>query len=91
MQYIGKVPASDTNRYEGDYGNELSLGGDPTFSDIQLTPSEAWSIDAKLDDGLPATGKIATYELSGANCSNITSYNISYTSQACSLVFKNMW
>jgi prepilin-type N-terminal cleavage/methylation domain-containing protein len=58
-----------------------------------LTPSEAFSIDSKFDDGLPATGKIQTVSHSVLpDCTTSTSsltatYNLLFASTACGLMF----
>ena len=48
--------------FNGDYGHTLFFGNHyygMTFTwDRVLRPEEAWNIDAKIDDGKPATGKV---------------------------------
>lgn len=47
--------------FNGAYGNTLLLGGqDVAIEPIQrvLRPEEAWNLDAKIDDGMPAVGKV---------------------------------
>jgi hypothetical protein len=67
-----------------------------------LLPTEVWNIDKKIDDGLPGSGKVLTWEISGVNCNNVAAsnavalsqtatYNLTYTSKSCSIIFKNMW
>ena len=60
-----------------------------------ITPTESFTIDSKIDDGIPGTGKVLSGSRSSAampNC-NTTSvqataqYNTSYSGVACSLVF----
>lgn len=90
---------SDGALWGDQYGHVLTLGkafpsgGTYTIGAI-LTPTEALSLDQKIDDGAPGTGKIRPFRTSVlADCTaNDTSktaatYKTSYTSQACSLLF----
>ena len=67
-------------------GSGLTLG--PT-----IKPEDAYNLDVKADDGLPATGRIMTnmygntFSPNCANSSN-TGYNLSITTNACSLIYK---
>ncbi len=69
-----------------------------------LRPEEAWNIDAKMDDGKPATGNIRTYESNaeGTHCSDTapsTTVSLNATAQydlqnnnfVCGLVFVNAY
>ena len=55
-------PSGDTGYFDGDYGNVLRIGapatGDSAPNTPILLPEEAWGIDKKVDDGLPAMGKV---------------------------------
>jgi prepilin-type N-terminal cleavage/methylation domain-containing protein len=56
---------TSTTYFEGNYGLVLTYGGNvsnalPTAA--VFNASEAWSLDSKLDDGMPGTGGIMTYE-----------------------------
>ena len=66
-----------------------------------MTPAEDWNIDTKMDDGNPVTGQIV---VTGPGTTTITdctdaaastattaNYNLSNTSKACALVFKNQF
>ncbi|MBN8543813.1 MAG: prepilin-type N-terminal cleavage/methylation domain-containing protein [Alphaproteobacteria bacterium] len=45
--------------FDGDYGNVLYNGANNAGTTIgNVNPSEAWNIDTKMDDGLPAQGKL---------------------------------
>lgn len=81
-------------------GNHLIFGAPSTTypkatNDPILTPEEAARIDAKLDDGIPSTGRIVTFRPSGAlaSCVNIMGdandandiYDLTYTKAACEL------
>jgi prepilin-type N-terminal cleavage/methylation domain-containing protein len=58
-----------------------------------LTPAEAASLDSKLDDGLPAYGRIVTYQsVTAPNCTtsdtaSSSQYNTTYSKLACPLAF----
>jgi prepilin-type N-terminal cleavage/methylation domain-containing protein len=104
--FSGIVPITSTAMFEGgDYGNSLVFNqGTVTIANpyaLVLTPSEAWGIDRKIDDGLPGVGKMVTRERNGVNCNTLAasaitpaasySYNLSHEGIACELEFKNMW
>ena len=63
--YVGPVDVTSTTFFEGNYSNVFYFGGvqpnDDTYKAI-LTPTEAWNIDTKLDDGAAGTGRITTLE-----------------------------
>lgn len=99
--YIGwRYISGATGLFDGNYGNALVFGGLTPAADPHaavLTPEEAWGIDTKLDDGLPAMGVVASR--TRASCTNATAavadsdnfdavYNLGNTSKACALVFK---
>jgi prepilin-type N-terminal cleavage/methylation domain-containing protein len=98
----GTVPLSETDFFEGVYGNSLSYRNHKGIvSTDPLKPTEAWNIDKKLDDGLPGVGNIVTLERDGVNCNTLAAdaktpaasytYNLNHTGNACNLEFKNMW
>lgn len=78
--------------FDGAYNNSLVL---PQL----LLPEEAWNIDTKLDDGKPATGKIAVYSTptiptctDGANSAALTAnYLLTGTSKTCGLAFRQQF
>ena len=86
-----------------DYGNVLSIGtrraGWWNMSPA-ITPEEAWNVDTKMDDGLPAQGKVIAAELGATLCYNgsyaacnrlptdVTDYDLDNTATICSLIFK---
>ena len=55
-----------------------------------LSPSEAYDIDKKVDDGLPGNGKVIAQAngTTGTCSSSATAYNITATDLYCALVFK---
>jgi prepilin-type N-terminal cleavage/methylation domain-containing protein len=85
--------------FQGSYGNVLIFGGvSNTFltSGPILTADQAASLDGKIDDGLPGTGKVRSFNTSGssytpscATSSNPTTatYNVSASGRLCSLIF----
>jgi hypothetical protein len=60
----GNLTAPSATRFAGKYGN-LIVFGTATDNDITdnpaLTPTEMWGIDKKMDDGLPAQGKLLSF------------------------------
>lgn len=89
---------TESSRFPGFYGNILLYGrrssGAITNGAI-LTPDQAAGIDAKMDDGLPATGKVRAY-MSGSAINSACSttavvstaaYNVSVATPQCSLIF----
>ncbi len=106
-RYIGTITTADANFYEGNYGNALIFAKSTTLSAPAavsglLKAEEAWNIDTKMDDGLPATGAVVSLENQGAvtpgGCGNLataatslaaSAYDLPNTSRtACSLLFK---
>jgi hypothetical protein len=77
-----------------EFGNPLSTANAITAAENPLMkPEDAWNIDSKLDDGLPASGKVMV-RMWGNNCTTSVSatdytgqYKLSYSAIACSLVF----
>jgi prepilin-type N-terminal cleavage/methylation domain-containing protein len=88
-----------SNLFPGFYGNAIQFGSTRSGVDVVnypiLTPDQAGAVDTKMDDGLPATGKVRTYISSasyGLNCTtsddpSTAVYNVTYTSVACPLIF----
>jgi len=79
--FIGRVSLGEP------YPSGLSLGS--------LTGKEAWSIDAKMDDGTPTgggndTGKIRSFqdEYGGTSCINTGAYNLENDSISCVMGFQ---
>ena len=64
--YLGTIVAINWGEYQGTYNNLMYLGtagnlGAGNF----LTPTEAWNIDTKIDDGRPGLGAIYTWRATG--------------------------
>lgn len=95
--FIGYVGSDDGTRdmYAGVYGHALYLGGrdlTATFLAPSLTAVEAQALDAKTDDGLPATGNIRTMTpVDLPNCATSNLQTAAYTTNssglACYLIF----
>lgn len=92
--------SANATQYDQALNNFLALGA-PISGDItkgaSLTPSEAWQIDTKMDNGLPATGRVVTLKpASLATCAlnpdsptdtndGNDTYNRTYGKKSCSL------
>jgi prepilin-type N-terminal cleavage/methylation domain-containing protein len=90
------LTTTDATLWGDQYGHVFTLGGDTTnvTNAPVLSPSDALSIDQKIDDGLPGRGSVRARRTAvEANCTaNDTSqdaatYNTAYTKSACSLLF----
>jgi hypothetical protein len=94
----------NSSMYTVAYGNVLKFGGVMSGGTTQaaiLTPEEAWGIDKKVDDGLPARGKlIARYwnnacaaadDGSSANDDLNASYRLTDKSVQCALIFRQLF
>ncbi len=97
--YTGSVSGS-SYRFNGEYGHSLTFTGKTASNSYILTPIEGWSIDNKIDDGKPATGKVAhtspvvtldqcTDTASNTNLS--ANYLLDGSSTRCSLIFRNQF
>ncbi len=66
--------SSDSYHFDGDLGNVILVGKNKAAAENSgrfLSPQEAWSVDKKLDDGIPATGGITPF--SWGTCTNAAS------------------
>lgn len=86
-----------TSGYYVEYGtdgfatnNVLRFGrpSDVSTIDNSVTPDDARNIDAKIDDGLPASGNVRTTTASTANCKSATAYLIQNPVMECGLAFR---
>ncbi|MCH2546853.1 MAG: prepilin-type N-terminal cleavage/methylation domain-containing protein [Alphaproteobacteria bacterium] len=98
MFYIGAVESS-AQYFDGSYGHALFVGkasATSTPNTAFLTADEAWGLDKKYDDGLPARGNIVS-KWAASNChdgSSVTDFDANYirtntTSDVCPLIFRN--
>lgn len=91
-----------TQSYAINYGNHFRFGaqnGDRPTDEPLLTPADAWNLDTKIDDGLPAKGNvIARYwnnacskadDGSHASANFEASYKLEDETIQCSLMIKN--
>jgi prepilin-type N-terminal cleavage/methylation domain-containing protein len=91
---------SNTSLWADQYGHLLNFGAlnYPTYTTgAAITPADALSIDAKIDDGMPGTGKVRAWRTSVLpDCTNETGphntqftaiYNTTFPRAACALVF----
>ncbi len=91
--------------YSGNYGVIIEFGGIPDNNETAvksaISTEGAYYIDTKMDDGLPATGRIVTWRhgngwLSGVTsnlCANVgdTAYDFTQKGIQCSLVLRNVF
>ena len=98
------LTASDPSVYMLDYGNHL-LVGRATSNNSPVarvfTPEEAWNIDTKLDDGVPARGKVIARNWnnicarandgSSASDDYDTSYRLNDSAVSCLLYFRQLF
>ncbi len=102
---LGSRAISDIDYFEGTHINELRIlspGITAAERDAQLTPSEAWNIDKKIDDGLPGLGNMVTYERNGAPCNTLdasstvaiagtATYNVTNPNKTCRPNFRYLF
>lgn len=63
--------SGDVRVFDGNYGHSLFFAGDhggPSWPDwATMTPEDAWNVDMKVDDGMPAQGKVRALHDADAN------------------------
>ncbi len=79
-------------------GNYIELSAIP--ANPSLSPSDAWSIDSKIDDGKPAYGKVVSRywndlctsaDSGGSSATNLAaSYRVTDTALRCNVLFRNL-
>ena len=97
IRELGNGYTADAGFFNGDYPNHLEMGAPTattTPSTRVLTTTEMWNLDTKLDDGLPARGRVLTrYWNTCTNAANATVTNATYlltaTGAACVFVGNN--
>lgn len=75
----------DTSEYTNDFGTALFLGYQTTNSMpiiAIMTPREQWNIDKKMDDGMPASGKMWARDTGGFGNTNACTTSTSKTDYA---------
>jgi len=104
VRYLGPQAITSTYAFDGNFDNVLLFATGISGQGSALKPEEAWNIDTKLDDGKPGTGivqslKNSTQANATTGCSDTaytttasiaasSSYLLSNSTIACSLVFK---
>ena len=101
VQYIASPFAGNSVYYAGDYGNNFSFGSSNAGFETDsaaISPSEAYAVDLKIDDGKPATGfivarfwnNLCAAADNGVHSSTnlVASYKLSDTATRCALVFR---
>lgn len=82
--------------YPNEYGNTIWLGmplPNGATTEPMLTPTEALSVDTKLDDGRPGYGRMVSYALGiEPNCATdndqtVAVYNVAFAGLACAPIF----
>jgi prepilin-type N-terminal cleavage/methylation domain-containing protein len=103
IYYVGVNPISDMGGFEGDdYHNSLMIISANGARTYLMSPEEAWNIDKKTDDGKPGLGNFVTGEDGGIACNNVAAsnsvaiaetatYNLSNKSEACFIIWKDIW
>ena len=97
--YVDYTPAGANPKwgFAYDYGHRLYIGWLNSYPQRgKMKAEEVWSIDKKVDDGLPGSGKVLIDDF--YNCTTATSfsqinspagltYNLAYTTEGCGLFF----
>lgn len=85
-----------TDLFNGTYANWMLLGSQTSCdAGPGFRPEEAWNIDTKIDDGMPATGQVMGRFISTCTTTSNTAlftatYLLSSTSvSSCALIFNN--
>jgi len=86
--YLGNY-SGNANLYDRFYGQAIQLS---STSGKPLTPTEAWNLDTKLDDGKPATGAVFAPKMTSTWAPNCTdsdaataNYNVAQDSKLCTV------
>ncbi len=95
MHWVGNCGSSSSWCWEGSYRNTIYVGTPDSAGDLLekgvMTGADMWNIDTKIDDGVPATGRIRTYKgrpLCNLSSSNGAEYNLSSTSTIdCHIIY----
>lgn len=72
--FLGTVPVSDPDHFDGSFRNVFRFGGVggayAAATGRVLKPEEAWNIDTKIDDGKPGTGFARTVKWQAESTTN---------------------
>ncbi len=91
FQSSGNIASSNTWRWAGNANNVITYGRTNLAMDNMdnvLSPKEALSIDLKLDDGKPSTGKLRTGKATNCPTTNVLAtaeYDVSTSNIECNL------
>lgn len=86
--------AADANQFDQDLSNFLAFGASVANSLTQaaaITPTDAWQVDTKVDNGMPGTGRVVSMKPAAlANCADsatdaTANYNRTFAGAACGL------
>lgn len=71
------------------HGNSFGLGAQSgTYGmGALIKPEESWNVDTKMDDGLPAQGRVRDFS---AACTTSSAYSLTVTTNSCSLLFRTL-
>ena len=95
------IMSGDTQVFDGEYNNFFTFGSKTAGAQMSspvFTAEEMWNIDTKIDDGLPAVGKLVPRNR--ANCTNATAaaadsdnfdsvYDVQSTDIVCAAIFRD--
>lgn len=95
IQYVATPVVGSTYWFNGSWGHQIGFGGyqaNNCACGSIITATEAASIDAKYDDGLPGTGNITTNTPASSACAttyyaSTAVYNVTQTGNSCNLLF----
>lgn len=86
LWYCGWCDANLTNAY----GNVFGIGkrsGNALEAGL-MTGTELWNLDTKMDDGLPAGGRMRGVNDTVNTCASTTAYNLTSTDKSCRIFYK---
>lgn len=103
VRFLGDFAGNSTS-YAMDYGTVYDFGkesGITSTANPALTPAEAETIDAKIDDGKPASGTVIAFfwdnlcaaadDGGSSNTDLVASYRVNDPSTYCSLMFRHQF
>lgn len=96
VAHVGQIGTGHPYYFPGYYGNLLYFGSVTSWTIGRvLTPSEAWNIDTKVDDGKPATGAMRPWNVThDPNCASsndpaVSVYQLDSDIIGCQLTLKS--
>lgn len=93
MSYFDALAAAHIGVYNQNYLNWFNIGKNDTYwTDAPfLKPEEAWNIDNKIDDGMPARGNMQSWPACSTSASVVdfsNPYKLSDSAVLCPLIMK---